>query len=305
MPELPCLRLGVDLGGTKIELLALGAGGQERWRRRVSAPRHDYRQALDAIVALVSECESELGARGTLGVGIPGSVRHDGRVKNAFSTPLVGHALARDLAERLQREVRVANDADCFALSEAVDGAAAGAGVVFGVILGTGVGGGLVVHGRLVDGANAIAGEWGHNPLPWPRGDELPGPSCSCGRPGHIESWLSGPGFARAYAMAGGEPLAPAAIVARMRTGEPLARRCFDDYADRLARALATAVNFLDPHVIVLGGGMSNVAEIYREVPRRWRDHIHSDELATRLECHRHGDASGVRGAAWLGGGPG
>ncbi len=298
------LHLGIDLGGSKIEIVAIDAVGAELWRKRMVAPRVDYAKTIDAIESLIRECEAALGRHGSVGIGIPGSMSTTtGRVRNAYSTPLLDRPLLEDLRVRLGRPIRIANDANCFALSEALDGAAVGVETAFGVILGTGVGGGFVVRGKLLVGVNAIAGEWGHNPLPWPHPDELPGPPCPCGRAGHIESWLSGPGFAASYACAGGSPLDAPRIVERMRADEALARSCFEDYVDRLARALATIINTVDPHVIVLGGGMSNVGELYSEVPRRWRPYAYSDTVETQLVQARHGDSSGVRGAAWLGAG--
>ena len=267
------LRIGIDLGGTKTEALALDTTGREAFRRRVPTPRGDYEATLKTIAALVEEA----GA-GTVGVGIPGAVSHaTGLVKNANSIWLIGKPLKEDLERVLGRPVRLANDANCFALSEAVDGAGAGAEVVFGVILGTGVGGGIVVRGRLVEGANAIAGEWGHNPLPSPRAEDMPLRACYCGREGCIETYLCGPALERD----GGE----AALAL---------------YCERLARALAGVINILDPDVIVLGGGVSNIARLYDEVPRLWGQHVFSDRVATRLVPPKHGDSSGVRGAAWL-----
>ena len=309
------MRLGIDLGGTKIELAALDDDGRERLRRRVPTPAGDYDATLAAITALVREAEAHLAERGTVGVGIPGSPSPlDGRIRNANSTCLNGRALRQDLEVVLGREVRLANDADCFAASEAADGAAAGARVAFGVILGTGVGGGIAVDGRALRGCNGVAGEWGHNPLPWARADEHPGPACWCGRRGCIEAWLSGPGFAADHAgaplpadAAGAPPGAPgthwidaAAVVARMRRGDPRAAATFARYVDRLGRALAHVINLLDPDVIVLGGGLSNVEELYEQVPRAWCAHVFSDVVATPLRRAAHGDSSGVRGAARL-----
>jgi fructokinase len=283
------LRIGVDIGGTKIEALALDAAGREVFRRRVPTPRGDYEATVAAVVSLVAEA----GA-GTVGVGIPGALsRATGRVKNANSTWLIGRSLKEDLERALKREIRLENDANCFALSEAVDGAGQGARVVFGVILGTGVGGGIVVDGRLLTGSNAIAGEWGHNPLPLPTDADLPLPPCYCGRFGCIETYLSGPGLARDHQQITGARLTPEEIVSLR--GKSLRR-----YEERLARALATVINLLDPDVIVLGGGMSNAERLYGEVPRLWGRHVFSDRVATRLARHAHGDSSGVRGAAWL-----
>jgi len=283
------LRIGVDIGGTKIEALALDSGGREVFRRRIPTPRGDYEATVAAVVSLVAEA----GA-GTVGVGIPGALsRATGRVKNANSTWLIGRSLKEDLERALKREIRLENDANCFALSEAVDGAGQGARVVFGVILGTGVGSGIVVDGRVLTGPNAIAGEWGHNPLPLPTDADLPLPPCYCGRFGCIETYLSGPGLARDHQQITGARLTPEEIVAL--GGESLRR-----YEERLARALATVINLLDPDVIVLGGGMSNVERLYGEVPRLWGPHVFSDRVTTRLARHAHGDSSGVRGAAWL-----
>ena len=292
-------RFGIDLGGTKIELLALDAQGAEAYRKRVPSPSHDYQAMVSAIVQLVREAGRELGAEGSVGVGIPGALSPaTGLVKNANSTRLIGHPFKQDLEAALGREVRMMNDANCFALSEAVDGAAAGAQVVFGVILGTGVGGGVVVRGEVLTGVNAIAGEWGHNPLPLPTAQDLPLRSCYCGRSGCIEAYLSGPSFARDHEQATGEKLEPEAIVARGNDAT-LAR-----YEERLARALGTVINVIDPDVVVLGGGMSNVGRLYDNVPKLWGRYVFSDQVATRLVRAQHGDSSGVRGAAWLWGGP-
>jgi fructokinase len=294
------LRIGVDLGGTKIEAAALDETGREVVRRRIAAPRDDYPLTVETIARLVEEVEREAGARGRVGVGMPGAISPaSGLVKNANSTWLNGRPLAEDLPRRLGRPVRLANDANCFALSEAWDGAAAGERVVFGVIVGTGTGGGIVVDGRVLTGANAIAGEWGHNPLPWPRDAETPGPSCYCGRSGCVETFLSGPGLARDYAEHAGRERLPAEIVAAAEH-DPQAEAALARYEDRLARALASVVNLLDPDVVVLGGGLSNLGRLYRSVPRLWSSFVFSDRVATRLLPPRHGDASGVRGAARL-----
>ena len=271
------LRIGVDLGGTKIELLALDAAGKEIYRKRVPTPRADYEATVGAVVALIGDAEEALKAKATIGIGIPGALsRVTGLVKNANSTCLIGRDLKGDLEKSLNREIRIANDANCFALSEAVDGAAKGAEVVFGVILGTGVGAGIVVRGELLTGPNAIAGEWGHNPLPLPlpRKEELPLPDCCCGRKGCIEAYLSGPALQKDPDM--------------------------DRYEERLARALAGVINILDPDVIVLGGGISNIQRLYANVPVLWQPYVFSDQVATRLAPPVHGDSSGVRGAAWL-----
>jgi fructokinase len=290
--------LGVDVGGTKIEAIALADDGVERARLRVPTPRDDYDATLAAIADLVARVAA--GSGDPVGIGIPGTLSPaTGLVKNANAVWLNGQPLDRDLARRLGRPVRIANDANCFAVSEARDGAGAGARTVFGVILGTGVGGGVVVDGRALAGANAVAGEWGHNPLPWPRAGEWPGPPCYCGRTGCIETFLSGPALVRDYA-AGGETLEPAAIAARAEAGDAGAMAARDRYEDRLARALATVINLLDPDVVVLGGGLSNLTRLYAAVPARWGDWVFSDRVVTPLRRHRHGDASGVRGAAWL-----
>ena len=295
------MRIGVDLGGTKIEAIALDATGETRARRRVATPRGDYRGTVAAIVDLVAGIERDLGVRGSVGVGIPGTASPaTGLVENANSTWLIGRALDRDLAAALARPVRLANDANCFALSEARDGAAAGADPVFGVILGTGVGGGLVVAGHPVVGVNAIAGEWGHNPLPWPKDDERPGPACYCGRAGCIETFLSGPALARAYREAGGHAADPATIAARAEAGEARAEAVLARHEERLARALASVVNILYPAVIVLGGGLSNIDRLHVRVPALWGRWVFSDRVDTRLVRASHGDSSGVRGAAWL-----
>ncbi len=295
------MRIGIDLGGSKIELIALAAGGAELYRRRVPTPRHDYSATLWAIARLVEESEDTLGQRGTVGVGTPGThSRLTGLMKNCNSTWLNGRPLQRDLAAILQREVRISNDANCFALSEAIDGAAAGAEVVFGAILGTGCGAGIVVRGQILQGPNGIAGEWGHNPLPWPRPEELPGPPCYCGRSGCLETWLSGPGLARDLMQCSGLDLSAAAIAARAEAGDAACAAALARYEDRLARGLAHVINILDPDIIVLGGGLSNLARLYERLPARWTEHVFSDAVHTRLRPPRHGDSSGVRGAAWL-----
>jgi fructokinase len=295
------VRIGIDLGGTKIEALALDDAGSESLRRRVATPRDDYAGTVEAVASLVESIETESGERGSVGVGMPGAVSPaTGLVKNANSTWLNGRRLHEDLETRLRRPVRLANDANCFALSEAVDGAAAGGPVVFGVILGTGVGGGLVVHGRVLPGANAIAGEWGHNPLPAPQDDERPGPDCYCGRKGCIETFLSGPGLAADHHRATGATRTSEDVVAAAGAGDPAALATLARYADRLARGLAGVINIVDPDAIVLGGGLSRIARLYQEVPRLWAPHVFSDRVDTRLLPPMHGDSSGVRGAAWL-----
>ena len=295
------MRIGVDLGGTKIEAIALAEDGREVARRRVATPRHDYDATIGAIVSLVNGIERDTGREGSVGLGMPGALSPaSGLVKNANSTWLIGRAIDRDLAQALGRPVRCANDANCFALSEATDGAAAGARVVFGAIVGTGTGGGIVVDGRVLTGPNAIAGEWGHIPLPWPRDEERPGPSCYCGQAGCVETFLSGPGLARDYRQGTGAELEAAEIAARAERGEAAAAAALARYADRMARALAVVLNLLDPDVVVLGGGMSQVTRLYEQVPRLWQVWAFSDRIATPLRPPRHGDSSGVRGAAWL-----
>ena len=292
-------RIGVDLGGTKIEAIAL-AGGAERFRRRISTPRGDYAGTLEAIAAIAAEAEQAAG-RGTIGIGMPGAISPaTGLVKNANSTWLNGRPLRDDLIRRLGREVRFANDANCFVQSEATDGAGAGARIVFGVIIGTGTGGGIAIDGRAIEGANAIAGEWGHNPLPWPERDEWPGPACYCGRTGCVETFLSGPALTREHQRASGECLEPSAIAARAEAGDRTAAATLERYEARLARALASVVNVVDPDVIVLGGGVSNIRRLYDRVPQLWGPNVFSDHVATRLAPAKHGDSSGVRGAAWL-----
>jgi len=295
------IRIGVDVGGTKIEIAAIDESGAELLRRRESAPRGGYAEAIEAIAQFVLEAEREVGARCTVGIGTPGAVsRGSGVLKNAYASALNGMPVKPDLERRLGREVRFANDANCFALSEAIDGAAKGAQLVFGVILGTGVGGAVVVDGRAIEGANAIAGEWGHNSLPWPAPGEMPGPLCACGRNGCIEAFLSGPGLARDHLLATGEARAPADIAVRAESGDRGCADTLERYEERLARALASVINLLDPEVIVLGGGLSNTDRLYRNVPARWNRHVYSDTVVTRLVKAAHGDASGVRGAARL-----
>jgi fructokinase len=295
------MRIGIDLGGTKIEGIVLAADGRELIRERVPTPGGNYRATLTAVHELVLRLESRAGGPCTIGLGMPGSVsRATGRVKNSNSTCLNGQPLHYDLEALLGRPLRFANDADCFALSEATDGAAAGAAVVFGVIVGTGTGGGIVVNGQLLHGPNGIAGEWGHNPLPWPGDGELPGPACYCGLEGCIETWLSGPALARDHRNYCGESLEAAEISQRALAGNALARQTLDRYMSRMARALASVINIIDPEVIVLGGGVSNMASLYEEVPRRWGRYVFSDRVDTKLVPAVHGDSSGVRGAAWL-----
>jgi fructokinase len=295
------MRIGLDLGGTKIEAVALDAAGATWARRRVATPRNDYAATLRAIAGLVDEVEREIGERGTVGIGMPGAISPaTGLVKNANSVWLNGQPFDRDLSRVMGRPLRFANDANCFALSEATDGAGAGARVVFGVIVGTGTGGGFVVDGRILTGPNAIAGEWGHNPLPWPREGEWPGPPCYCGKSACIETFLSGPGLARDYREATGSAVGAPDVVARAAAGEAAAEAALLRYEDRMARALAGVVNILDPDVIVLGGGMSQLSRLYASVPPLLARYAFSDALVNRLVSPAHGDSSGVRGAAWL-----
>ena len=314
------MRLGIDLGGTKIEIIALDDSGMELLRRRISTPKGNYDETLQAIAQLVRDAEAELEQQGSLGIGTPGALsRATGRLKNSNSVALNGQPLLQDLESLLQRKVQISNDANCFALSEATDGAAAGATVVFGVILGTGVGAGIVVNGHVLTGPNGIAGEWGHNPLPWPQADELPGQPCYCGKHGCIETFLSGPGMMRLHQISvRAEPVeawttskpstgsgrtelcSAEEIVARAEQGNTACERSLQTYENRLARSLAHVINILDPDVIVLGGGMSNIERLYENVPALWGKWVFSDRVDTKLVKHRFGDSSGVRGAAWL-----
>ena len=298
---LKMLRFGIDLGGTKIEIIALDGRGQELFRRRAPTPQGDYRGTLLAVATLVRDAESALGARGSVGIGTPGALsRRTGLLKNSNSVCLNGEPVKQHLEELLEREVRLANDANCFALSEAVDGAGQGAEIVFGAILGTGCGGGIVVNRGVLTGINAIAGEWGHNPLPLPTPDDLPLPRCFCGHLGCNELYVSGTGLARDHRLVTGEALSAAAIVAHSEGGDAASGASLARYEERLARALATVINIVDPDVVVLGGGMSNAVRLYDNVPKLWGRYITSDFVDTRLEQNVHGDSSGVRGAAWL-----
>ncbi len=302
------MRLGIDLGGTKTEIIALDEQGFEIYRKRVDTDPRSYETILATLAELVIAAESALGRSGTVGVGIPGTISaRTGCVKNANTNALNGHALDRDLGRVLGREVRCMNDANCLALSEAVDGAGAGYRVVFAVILGTGCGSGIAVDGRPWAGVNRVAGEWGHNPLPWMNEEEYPGPACWCGKSSCIETWISGTGFANDYARTNREgkghrrvKLDGTQIVALARSGDGAARSALERYANRLARSLAHAVNLLDPDIIVLGGGMSNVAELYEWVPPQLPSYVFGHEAETPIVRSRHGDSSGVRGAAWL-----
>jgi len=294
-------RIGIDLGGTKIAAVVLADDGGVLWETRVATPRDDYHETLSAIANLVQRAEEAAGGACSVGIGMPGAISPaTGLVKNANSTWLNGRSLQPDVEGVLGRPVRLANDANCLAVSEATDGAAAGAAVVLGVILGTGVGGGLVVGGQVVTGANAIGGEWGHNPLPWAGDDERPGPSCYCGRQGCLETFLSGPGLAADHRRRGGPAIAVEEVVRRARAGDPPARATIDAWLDRLARGLASVINIVDPDVIVAGGGLSRIEELYGVVPERWSRWVFSDTVRTRLVPAAFGDASGVRGAAWL-----
>jgi fructokinase len=295
------MRIGIDLGGTKIEALAIDNEGVELARHRIDTPRDDYEATIQAMTELVRRLERETGLSGTVGAGIPGSVsRITGLVKNSNSTWLNGRTLDRDLSRALDREVRVANDANCLAVSEATDGAAAGHRVVFGVILGTGCGGGVALRARVHDGPNGVAGEWGHNPLPWPRPEEYPGPLCYCGKHGCMEMWVSGTGIALDYKNATGEIKTTREIVSEFSDGDPLAIGAIERFEDRLARGLAQVVNILDPDVIVIGGGVSKLEHIYQEVPKKLPAYVFGGEMLTPIVPARYGDSSGVRGAAWL-----
>lgn len=294
------IRIGIDLGGTKIEGIALD-GERVVARRRIPSPRHSYEQTIRAVVDLAGALQHEAAERGTIGIGIPGAISaQTGLVKNANSVWLIGHPLDRDLERALGQPVRVSNDANCFTLSEATDGAGKDSRCVFGVIIGTGTGGGIVVDGRVVEGRHRIAGEWGHNPLPWPTAAEWPGPACYCGRTGCIETFLSGPGLSGAFEQIAGERLSAADIAARAAAGDKSADAALAIYEERMGRALASVINLLDPDVIVLGGGLSNIERLYTNVPGRWKPHVFSDHADTPLVRALHGDASGVRGAAWL-----
>jgi fructokinase len=295
------VRIGVDLGGTKIEVLAIDRDGRELCRDRVPTPRFDYDATIQTVTSEVRKIENETGRTGTVGVAIPGTISHKtGLVKNANSTWMNGKAFDRDLAMALGREVRIANDANCLALSEATDGAAAGRQVVFAVILGTGCGGGISFHGRVHNGTNGLAGEWGHNPLPWPQKDEYPGPDCYCGKQGCVETWISGTGFEADYRRATNVKLKGAEIISRSLAGEAAALAALDRYRDRLARSLAHVVNLLDPDVIVMGGGLSRIECVYQDLPSRIQSYVFGKEANTPILPAKYGDSSGIRGAAWL-----
>jgi len=301
------MRIGIDLGGSKTELIALDEQGTEQLRFRKPTPAGNYVATVSLIAAMVQKAEAELGTAASIGLGTPGAVsRKSGLMKNCNSTCLNGRPFKEDIEHVLQREIRLGNDANCFALSEAVDGAGAGSAVVFGVILGTGVGGGLVVHGQVLDGINHIAGEWGHNPLPIVAPSELPGPVCYCGRHGCIEAWLSGPAMQAEHQRRQcslyqkGKPLTAFDIASAAQAGDVACLQTLEIYCERLASALAMVINIIDPDVIVLGGGLGNIEMLYSRVPLLWHRYIFSDEVRTRLLQPVHGDSSGVRGAAWL-----
>ena len=295
------MRIGIDLGGTKIEGIALDDSGKEILRQRIDTPQGNYQATIAAIVNLVQLLEVNTQQTGTVGIGIPGAISPTTQlVKNANSTWLIGKPLHADLQQALSRQVRIANDANCFVVSEARDGAARAAEIVFGVIVGTGTGGGVYIKGKEITGINAIAGEWGHNPLPWPKPDEYPGRKCYCGKKGCIETWLSGPGFTHDHQLRGGKGNNAKDVVSLAAQQDQLAEISLQLYEDRMARALASVINILDPEIIVLGGGMSNIAGLYRNVPKLWKQYVFSDHVATKLVPPAHGDSSGVRGAAWL-----
>lgn len=295
------MRIGVDLGGTKIEAIALDEQGLELMRKRLDTPATDYQKILHAIKQLVDELEAHTGKDGQVGIGTPGALSPaTGLLRNSNTVCMNYMPVKQDLEALLKRPITMANDANCFALSEAVDGAATGADVVFGVIVGTGTGAGVVVHGKVLTGPNAIAGEWGHNPLPWPRDDERPGPKCYCGKFGCVETFISGPGMVRDHRLHTGQQLSTREIVKRVEQGDPAAELTLQRYENRMARSLAHVINILDPDVIVLGGGMSNIQRLYQKVPAIWGDYVFSDKVFTKLVAPKYGDSSGVRGAAWL-----
>ena len=295
------MRIGIDLGGTKIEAILLNEEGQELARCRAPTPKEDYQATLETIAHLVKEIEQEFEIASRIGIGIPGTISPaTGLVKNANSVCLIGHPLQEDLQKLLGRSIQLANDADCFTMSEATDGAASGACLVFGVILGTGVGGGIYWQGQILCGPNAIVGEWGHNPMPWPEDDERPGEPCYCGRQGCIETFLSGQGLQREYTRTTGHDVFPEEIHRRSQEGDSQSQQVLRRYENRLARGLASIINILDPEVIVLGGGLSNFEPFYERVPEIWGKWVFSDRVDTKLVRAKHGDSSGVRGAAWL-----
>lgn len=295
------MRIGIDLGGTKIEGIALSEAGEEIFRQRVATPQGDYNGTLKSISALINLIEADAGEKGSIGICTPGALSPaSGLLRNSNSVCMNGKPVFTDLQELLQRDIRIANDANCFALSEATDGAAKDASVVFGVIIGTGTGAGVVIDKKVLVGPNAIAGEWGHNPLPWPEDSELPGPECYCGKHGCIETWLSGPGIVRDHELHNNIYIDAETIESKARFGDEDAGETLERYEDRMARSLAHVINILDPDVIVLGGGMGNIKRLYDNVPRLWGDYVFSDVVNTKLVAPVHGDSSGVRGAAWL-----
>ena len=295
------MRLGIDLGGTKIEILALNKNGEELYRQRVATPQNNYPKTLSTIRELILTTEAELGQTGSIGICTPGSLSPDnGLLRNSNSTCLNHKPFKEDLQDLISRDIRIANDANCFALSEATDGAAQNANIVFGVIIGTGCGAGIVINKQIIDGPNSIAGEWGHNPLPWPEDNEFKSTKCWCGRNDCIETFLSGPGLMNDYKNTAGEERNCKEIVQLATEGNTIARLTLWHYQHRVAKSLAHVINILDPHIIVLGGGMSNIEELYTNVPKLWKDYVFSDNVNTRLVAPMHGDSSGVRGAAWL-----
>jgi fructokinase len=295
------IKIGIDLGGTKIEGIALSEAGNELFRHRVDTPQGDYQGILNIIQSLINKIEDELGDSGSVGICTPGALSPaTGLMRNANSVCLNGKPVLTDLQAMLQREVRIANDANCFALSEAIDGVAKDDAVVFGVIIGTGTGAGIVVNKKVLIGANSIAGEWGHNPLPWPQDMEIPGPDCYCGKQGCIETWLSGPGIMRDHELHNNVFIDAQELDNKARFGDEEASETLQRYEDRLARSLAHVINILDPDAIVLGGGMGNIKRLYENVPKLWQAYVFSDVVNTKLLAPVHGDSSGVRGAAWL-----
>jgi len=295
------VKIGIDLGGTKIEGIALSEAGEELFRQRIATPQGDYQRTLHSIVDLIKQIETGIDEQGSIGICTPGSLSPaTGLLRNSNSVCMNGKPVLDDLQNLLHKDIRIANDANCFALSEATDGVARDASVVFGVIIGTGTGAGVVIDKKVLPGANSIAGEWGHNPLPWPNDDELPGAECYCGKLGCIETWLSGPGIVRDHELYNNEFIDPEALDGKARFGDEDAIETFQRYENRMARSLAHVINILDPDVIVLGGGMGNIKRLYKNVPDILGDYVFSDTVKTKLLAPLHGDSSGVRGAAWL-----
>ena len=297
------MKIGIDLGGTKIEGIAIDKNGNEFFRKRINSPQGNYQNTINAIVSLVNEIEDHVKKSCSVGIGIPGTISpQTGLVKNSNSTWLIGQALKTDLKSLLKRKIRIENDANCFVVSEATDGAAKDAEIVFGVIIGTGTGGGVYIRGQSIIGANAIAGEWGHNPLPWPTQKEFHGRECYCGKRGCIETWLSGTGFADDHKSYNNldNLITAKEIVLLAENGDTTAQASLQRYEERLAKSLASIINIIDPDVIVLGGGMSNIPSLYNNVPTLWEKYVFSDQVETKLVTPQHGDSSGVRGAAWL-----